>query len=85
MDTVSVSLAWNIAVMYHHPDVQKKLAAKIDEFIKVNGHLPDLYEKEKLPYCISVIKESLRFRATAPLGLAHTTREDSKSKLFTHN
>lgn len=65
--------------MCHHPDIQKKVAAEIDAFIKTHGHLPDLKEKEQLPYCISVIKESLRFRATAPLGLAHTTREDSKS------
>ncbi|KAI9274022.1 cytochrome P450 [Helicostylum pulchrum] len=76
LDTVSVSLAWNMAVMCHHPDIQKKLAAEIDDFIKVNGHLPDLKEKGKLPYCICVIKESLRFKQTAPLGLAHTTRED---------
>ncbi|KAG2237331.1 hypothetical protein INT48_009064 [Thamnidium elegans] len=75
-DTVSASLAWDIAVMCHHPDIQKKFAAEIDTFIKINGYLPDVKEKEKLPYCMSVIKEGLRFRATVPLGLAHTTRED---------
>lgn len=31
-----------------------------------------------MPYTMSVMKEGLRFKATTPLGLAHTTCEDGK-------
>lgn len=77
-DTVSVTLAWNIALMCHHPEVQKTVMAEIDEFIKLNGRLPTFAERTQLPYCISVIKESMRHRPTTPFGLAHTTRIDRK-------
>ncbi|KAI9274024.1 cytochrome P450 [Helicostylum pulchrum] len=75
-DTVSISLQWNIAVMCRRPDIQKKVISEIDEFIKCNGRLPSFKERNHLPYCISVMKESMRFRSTIPLGLAHTAYED---------
>lgn len=85
-DTVSVSLAWNICALCYHLDIQKRVAAEIDEFVKLNGHLPGLKDKENMPYTMSVMKEGLRFKATTPLGLAHTTREDSKYILeYTYN
>ncbi|GAA5808616.1 hypothetical protein MFLAVUS_002008 [Mucor flavus] len=75
-DTVSVSMAWNICALMHHPDIQNKVSAEIDEFVKLNGELPGLNDKDSMPYTMSVMKEGLRFKATTPLGLAHTTRED---------
>lgn len=77
-DTVSVSMAWNVCALCHHMDIQKKMAAEIDEFIRLNGEVPGLKDKESMPYTMSVMKEGLRFKATTPLGLAHTTREDGR-------
>ncbi|GAA5812331.1 hypothetical protein MFLAVUS_005782 [Mucor flavus] len=75
-DTVSVTLSWNIAIMCHHPEVQKAVSAEIDEFIRLNGRTPVFTERTQLPYCVSVIKESMRFRPTTPFGLPHTTHKD---------
>lgn len=69
-------MAWNICALMHHPDIQNKVSAEIDEFVKLNGELPGLNDKDSMPYTMSVMKEGLRFKATTPLGLAHTTRED---------
>lgn len=78
VDTVKITLSWNIAIMCNHPDVQKKVSAEIDKFIKLNGHLPHFDEREQIPYCISVIKECMRYKPTTPFGLIHVTRKDCK-------
>ncbi|KAI9274021.1 cytochrome P450 [Helicostylum pulchrum] len=75
-DTIPVSLFWIIAIMCHHPDVQKKVTTEIDDFIKLNKCLPSFHDRSQLPYCISTVKECMRFRPTTSLGLPHTTRRD---------
>jgi cytochrome P450 len=64
--------------MCHHPEVQKKAAAEIDDFVARNGHLPTFKERNEVPYCISVTKECMRYRPTGPFSLPHATTEDSK-------
>lgn len=64
--------------MCHHPEVQRAIAAEIDEFIALNGRTPIFTERTQLPYCVSVIKECMRYRPTSPFGLPHTTPNDSK-------
>lgn len=48
-DTISLTLTWNIAIMCNCPEVQRKAAAGIDEFIKINGHLSNFKEQSKFP------------------------------------
>lgn len=62
--------------MCHHPEVQKKVAAEIDQFIKVNGRVPEFTEREEVPYCISVMKECMRYRPTSAFGVPHAVQED---------
>lgn len=68
--------------MCHYPDIQKQAAGEIDEFIKTNGRIPSFKERDQVPYCISVMKESMRYRPITSFGLAHTVREDSKYPSF---
>lgn len=75
-DTISITLLWNFAIMCHHPEVQKKVAAEIDQFIKANGRVPQFTERTQVPYCISVMKECMRFRPTSAFGVPHAVRED---------
>lgn len=76
MDTVTITLTWNVAIMCHYPDVQQKVFEEINDFIKAHGRLPQFKEREELPYCISVIKECMRFKPTTPFGLIHVNRKD---------
>lgn len=75
-DTFSVTFHWTIAIMCNHPEVQKKVADEIDQFIKANGRVPEFTEREQVPYCISVMKECMRYKPPTPFGLPHAVRED---------
>ena len=77
-DTISVTMSWNYAIMARYPDVQKRVSAEIDEFIKKNGRVPDFNEREQIPLSISVMKECMRYRPISAFGVSHTTDKDSK-------
>jgi cytochrome P450 len=62
----------------HHPEVQKKASAEIDGFVARHGCLPTFKERDEVPYCVSVIKECIRYRPTGPFGVPHAASEDSK-------
>lgn len=77
-DTQSATLAWNIAIMCNHPEIQQKVASEIDQFVEHHGRAPTFKERDQVPYCIAVMKESIRYRTTTSFGLAHTSRIDCK-------
>lgn len=71
--------------MCHHPDIQRKVSAEIDKFIESNGRTPHFKEREQLPYCISVMKESMRYKPTTTFGIPHTAHEDCNFICLLHN
>ncbi|CAO3656437.1 unnamed protein product [Mucor hiemalis] len=75
-DTIAITLSWNIVLMCCFPQVQRKAAAEVDEFVRLNGRLPVFSERLQLPYCIAVIKECLRFRPTTSFGIPHAVYDD---------
>jgi cytochrome P450 len=77
-DVASVGLYGIFNLMCNYPEVQEEVADEIDRFVKLNGHIPDFTEREQVPYCISVIKECLRFKPIQAFGLPHVTQKDSK-------
>ncbi|KZT11606.1 cytochrome P450 [Laetiporus sulphureus 93-53] len=70
-----------ILAMLHYPDVQAKAQAEIDTVI---GHdrLPDISDKESLPYVRALITEVYRWIPAVPLGLPHGLTEDDVYKGF---
>ncbi|ORZ02475.1 cytochrome P450 [Syncephalastrum racemosum] len=75
-DTIGVTLTWQTAILCHYPEVQKKIQAEVDAFIKEHGRLPSFAERNSFPYLISVHKECFRYKPTTPFGLLHSTTED---------
>lgn len=75
-DTISVSLHWTFAILCNYPKVQQRAIAEIDQFIKKNGRVPEFTEREEVPYFISLMKESMRYKPTTPFGLPRAVRED---------
>ncbi|KAF1802550.1 cytochrome P450 [Mucor lusitanicus] len=75
-DTTATSLSWNFAILSHHPDVQQKAAEEIDSFIKTHGRVPGFQDRLQVPYCIAVIKESMRYRSISPFGIPHSVQQD---------
>ncbi|KAI8638928.1 cytochrome P450 [Parasitella parasitica] len=75
-ETTATSLSWNFAILSHHPEVQKRAFQEIDRFTKAHGRIPQFHERLEVPYCIAIIKESMRYRQTSPFGLPHSVQED---------
>lgn len=66
--------------MCNYPQVQNLASDEIDAFIKLNGRIPQFSEREQVPYCISVLKECMRFKPTTAFGIPHAVYDDGKSK-----
>ncbi|KAJ8657340.1 hypothetical protein O0I10_006893 [Lichtheimia ornata] len=75
-DTTAVSLSWFMVIMCHHPEVQERLRAEVDEFILANKRYPTFADRDSFPYMISVQKECIRYRPTTHFGLLHQATED---------
>lgn len=56
-------------------DVQKQAQAEIDT-LTGGDRLPNLEDKEQLPYVQAVVTEILRWHNVAPLGVPHRASED---------
>jgi len=71
-DSTMAAVANCILALLNHPEVLKKAYEEIDRVIKP-GHLPDFDDQESLPYISAIVKESGRWKDTAPLSLPHMT------------
>ncbi|TFK73293.1 cytochrome P450 [Pluteus cervinus] len=76
MDTTSAGLKIVLLALATHPDVQKKAQAEISSVTR-NTRLPDFDDRASLPYLGAIIREALRWKPPAPLGVPHqSTQED---------
>lgn len=58
-----------------YPKIQKRAQAELDQVVGRN-RLPDLRDIDSLPYINAIIKETLRWKTAAPLGVPHRSSED---------
>lgn len=56
--------------MLLHPDIQKKCQAEIDAVCN-NERLPDIADRDQLPYLSATMKELMRWQPVSPLGTFH--------------
>ena len=75
-DTITTTLYWAVGLMVKHPDIQEKVAQEVDNVIG-RDRLPSLEDFGKLPYTEAALNEVLRFSSVVPLGVPHTTMEDT--------
>ena len=59
--------------MLKNPEAQNKAQAELDTILGV-GNLPDFQDMESLPYITAIVKETLRWHAATPAGMALTER-----------
>ncbi|KAL1692795.1 cytochrome P450 [Schizophyllum commune] len=62
--------------MVLHPEVQKRSQAEIDTVIGRGGRLPEISDRDKLPYVEALCKEILRYHPPGPCGLPHASTQD---------
>ena len=58
-----------------HPNVQAKAQAELDGLLGTT-RLPELDDRDALPYCQAVLLETLRWRPAVPLGIPHRLMAD---------
>lgn len=68
--------------MCNYPNAQRRVIEEIATFIETHGRIPFFEDREELPFCVSTIKECMRFKPTTPFGLPHTTIKDRKAMLL---
>jgi cytochrome P450 len=61
--------------MVAFPDVQKKAQAELDKVVG-RGKLPTFADYGHLPYIRALVKETLRWKPVAPLGVSHRLIQD---------
>ncbi|CDS04181.1 hypothetical protein LRAMOSA07136 [Lichtheimia ramosa] len=75
-DPTAITLAWVMIILCNHPEDQKSLQSEIDAFTSVHKRIPTFDEHEHLPLVMSTLKECIRIRSIAPLGLSRISVSD---------
>lgn len=79
-DTSAGELQWMFLRMAKEPGIQAKVEQEIEENI---GNRPPVYaDREKLPFTVACLLETLRCHPVAPLGLPHNTSTDTEVGKF---
>lgn len=82
--TTSATLMWFSMAMRLYPEVQEKARKEIEEVLMAtNGHTaepPTLAMLPQLPYCIALIKETMRWMPSAPGAFPHYSTSEQSYK-----
>ena len=64
--------------MSMNPAIMRRAQQEIDNIALIDGggRLPNLADKEQLPYIVALVKEVLRWGPVVPLGIPHCAVEE---------
>ncbi|KAF8748995.1 cytochrome p450 [Rhizoctonia solani] len=74
-DTSVATVIVFVLAMVLHPEVQAKAQAEIDSVLG-GSRLPEMTDRESLPYVCCIVKEVLRWWPAFPLGVPHASTQD---------
>ncbi|KAL3184381.1 hypothetical protein MRX96_000770 [Rhipicephalus microplus] len=75
-DTSAAELQWLFLMMAKEPSIQEKIQKEIEDNI---GNSPPVYkDRERMPFTVACLMETLRCFPAAPLGMPHNTMTDTK-------
>ncbi|KAH9057383.1 cytochrome P450 [Lactarius vividus] len=74
-ETTSTTLHWWVLAMLAYPEVQTRAQAELDEVVG-SARPPTFADLPSLPYIRAMVKETVRWSPTVPLGVPHTSTED---------
>ena len=75
-ESTSGMMAWWMLAMLAFPETQTRAQAELDAVVG-RARLPAFADYSHLPYICAMVKEILRWRTVAPLGLPHRCTEDN--------
>ncbi|KAH9834659.1 cytochrome P450 [Rhodofomes roseus] len=76
-DTTATTTQCFMLAMVLNPEVQKKAQAELDRVVG-NSRLPDIGDRDALPYLDAIIMEVYRWCAPVPLGVPHQLLEEDE-------
>uniref|UniRef100_A0A3B1KB66 Cytochrome P450, family 17, subfamily A, polypeptide 2 n=1 Tax=Astyanax mexicanus TaxID=7994 RepID=A0A3B1KB66_ASTMX len=76
VETTSTTLLWTIAFLLHHPQVQDRLHAELDEQVG-RDRPPALSDRSNLPFLDSALCEVMRIRPVSPILIPHVAMQDT--------
>ncbi|KAH9056476.1 cytochrome P450 [Lactarius vividus] len=74
-ETTSTTLQWWVLAMLAYPEVQTRAQAELDEVVG-SARPPTFADLPSLPYIRAMVKETLRWSPTIPMGVPHASTED---------
>ncbi|XP_017572674.1 cytochrome P450 1A1 [Pygocentrus nattereri] len=75
-DTISTALSWSVVYLVAYPEIQERLHQELRDKIGTD-HIPQLSEKNSLPYLESFILEIFRHTSFLPFTIPHCTTKDT--------
>ncbi|KAI9446203.1 cytochrome P450 [Lactarius indigo] len=75
-ETTSTALTWWALAMVTRPETQKRAQAELDAIVG-RARPPTFSDIPELHYIQAIVKETLRWRPSLPLGIPHNTSEDT--------
>ncbi|CAN7982314.1 unnamed protein product, partial [Ixodes hexagonus] len=75
-DTSLGTIQWLCLTMTRKPEIEEKMKKEIETIL--GQERPRMQDREKLPYTVACILESLRMYPIAPLGIPHNTSRDTE-------
>ncbi|KAJ1306114.1 hypothetical protein OPQ81_010825 [Rhizoctonia solani] len=76
-DTTKASLMCFVLLMVRHPEVQARAQEEIDR-VTDSERLPNIADRDSMPYVRSIVQEVLRWQPPLPLGFPHATTKDDE-------
>lgn len=70
-------LQWMLLIMAKEPNMQYKIQKEIKD--NIGDAPPTMNDRDKLPYTVAFILETLRFYPIVPVGLPHKTASDTEA------
>ena len=65
--------------MPSHPEIQARAHEELDRVVG-RERMPDLSDRDSLPYISAIYKEVQRFHPVVPLGVPHASTEEDEYK-----
>jgi 3-hydroxyphenylacetate 6-hydroxylase len=76
LDTVTTNVAWFIAYLSQHPEIQEKAIEEIGKFYSLDQPMCDINDDQKCAYVVGLVKESLRYFTVLRLALPRASIKD---------
>nr|AVL92835.1 CYP450 [Locusta migratoria] len=76
LDTTSASMSWVLVLLGHHPEIQEKVVAELDDIFREDRQRrPTTHDLNNMKYLEMVIKEALRLYPSVPVVSRKATKD----------